>query len=104
MKTQDEILACLSKLSEYLHESHRDEVDNDHHGDVGECSYCQALEEADAILEEQKARPPEKCSDCGGEIDGTGHEVAGSHLCDECNLERIDDVRAQDAHAEHYGA
>jgi len=50
MKTKSDILSVLSTLRDYLQESHQDELDNHHHGDDSDCSYCKALEKADAIL------------------------------------------------------
>ncbi len=45
-----EIHEMMDQLAEYLRESHAGEVDTDHGGDgTGDCSYCKALEEAEAL-------------------------------------------------------
>lgn len=45
-----DILGTLSLLRDYLVEAHQDDLDAAHHGDGESCSYCLAIEKADAIL------------------------------------------------------
>jgi hypothetical protein len=40
---------AMTTLADYLEESHREEIDNDHHGDTGPCSYCEAIAKARAL-------------------------------------------------------
>lgn len=51
MKTQDEIMSCLSTLRDYLEEAHQDDHQSEHFGDdPSTCSYCRAIHEAEGIL------------------------------------------------------
>jgi hypothetical protein len=46
-----EILDALETLTEYLEESHEDEIANEHYGDGSEgCSYCEAIANAKDII------------------------------------------------------
>jgi hypothetical protein len=44
------LVEACSGLLDCLLESHRDEIETDHHGDGPDCSYCDAIREARAAL------------------------------------------------------
>lgn len=45
------MIECITKLRDYLLESHQEELDTNHHGDGPEgCTYCAAIKEATEIL------------------------------------------------------
>ncbi len=45
------LLETMSELVEHLMEAHQAEIDNNHYGDdAADCSYCEVLERARAIL------------------------------------------------------
>lgn len=50
IESAPDLLDALKVLVEHMEESHQDELDANHHGDTGPCSYCKSIAAARAAI------------------------------------------------------